>query len=260
LDRLTVATINLRGSANRWQQRRHLLVAELVDRAPELVSLQEISFPIGQGKWLRNQVNMRLSGSSRRPYQLIQKRKRHPIKGYFEGIGILSTLPAVYHEVISLGYDGRLALRANLEMSAHRTIDFVAVHLHHIAYDRQAREEQVMKLCARLSEHRRVPIQIVAGDFNETPDGPAIQYMKQTFNSAYQVRIGHEPLATFPTALSDLRDGWAGCLDYIFFSAKAGRVLSASLFCDKSDPADDTLYPSDHVGLVATLEVGQVAV
>lgn len=254
---LTVATINLRGSADRWQQRRHLLVAELVDRAPELVSLQEISFPIGQGRWLRNQVNMRLSGSSGRPYQLIQKRRRHPVRGYFEGIGILSRLPTVYHEVISLGYDGRLALRANLEVSAHLTIDFVAVHLHHVAYDRQAREEQVLEMCARLSEHRRVPLQIVAGDFNETPDGPAIRSMKQTFRSAYEARHGYEPLATFPTALSGATDGWAGCLDYIFYSPKAGRALSATLFCDKSDPADDTLYASDHVGLVATLEVGQ---
>jgi endonuclease/exonuclease/phosphatase family metal-dependent hydrolase len=114
-----------------------------------------------------------------------------------------------------------------------------------------------MKMCAWLNRHRRVPAQIVAGDFNETPDGPAIQYMKQTFRSAYMIALGHEPLATFPTALAEHTDGWAGCLDYIFLSPMAGRVASASLFCDESDPSDDTLYPSDHVGLVATLEMGE---
>ena len=34
---ITVATINLRNRADRWRQRRHLLVAQLVDAAPDLI-------------------------------------------------------------------------------------------------------------------------------------------------------------------------------------------------------------------------------
>lgn len=263
MTRITVATINLRNRADRWRERRHLLVAQLVDAAPDLISLQEIHFPIRQGRWLRNQINVGLSGRSDRPFRLIQKRKRHPFHGYFEGIGILSKRPVLYHDFIPLGYGGRLALRANVELPSRHTMDFVAVHLHHVAQDREARQEQVMALIGWLNSRRPVPIQVVAGDFNEVPAGPAIQTMKQGFRSAYEEAHGREPLATYPTALvmpeiaGDISPvhGWAGCLDYIFISPAVKRVVSASIFCDKPSPADDTLYPSDHVGIIATLEV-----
>lgn len=252
---LTVATINVRNNANRWLQRRQLLVAQLVDAAPDLVSLQEIGFPINQGPWLCSQINWRISGSAKRPYRLIQRRKRHLFNGYFEGIGVLSKLPVVYHDQIALGYGGRLAVRANVQVTPQKIVDFVAVHLHHVSYEREARTEQVMKLVGWLNSHRRIPYQIIAGDFNETPDGPAISYMKQSYRSAYAERHGHEPLATFPTALPGLSNRWAGCLDYTFLSPAVGPVRSAALFCDRPDAEDDTLYPSDHVGLLTTLQI-----
>lgn len=252
---ITVATINLRNRADRWRQRRHLLVGQLMDASPDLISLQEISFPIGQGRWLRNQINVRLTGSSNRPYQLVQKRKQHLIHGYYEGIGILSKLPIIYHDAISLGYGGRVALRANVELPTRQAMDFVSVHLHHLAHEREAREEQVMKLVGWLNTDRYTPLQVVGGDFNEIPTGPAIQYMKQGYRSAYAAVYGREPLATFPTVLAPRPDGWAGCLDYIFVSPAVGRVVSAAIFCHKPAENDDTLYPSDHVGLIAALEM-----
>lgn len=254
---LTVATLNLRNRADRWSERRHLVVAQLVDASPDLISLQELSFTVGQGRWLRNQVNSRLSGSSRGPYRLVQKRKRHFVNGYHEGIGVLSKLPITYHDVLPLGYGGRLALRISVELAWRQRIDFVAVHLHHVSFERQAREEQVVKLCGWLQSQRRVPVQIVAGDFNETPDGPAILAMKRSFRSAYASMHGHEPLATFPTALGAHTDGWSGCLDYIFLSSAAGEIRSASLFCDSPSEDDDSLFPSDHVGVIATIAVDE---
>jgi len=253
MSQLTVATLNLRNNSDRWSERRHLVVAQLVDAAPDLISLQEISFPAGQGRWLRNQVNIRLSGNSRVPYALVQKRKRHLLKGYHEGIGVLSKLPITYQDTLSLGYGGRLALRINVELSRRQSVDFVAVHLHHVPFERQAREEQVIRLCGWLQRRRRVPWQIVAGDFNETPDGPAILVMKHSFRSAYASLHGHEPLATFPTALGSNTSGWSGCLDYIFLSPAVGEVKSASLFCNRPSSSDGTLFPSDHVGLLVTV-------
>ena len=250
----TVATINLRNRQDRWRERRHLLVAQLVDAAPDLISLQEISFPIGQGRWLRNQINSRLSGASHQPYVLVRRRKRHLIKGYYEGIGILSKFPIVYTDLINLGYGGRIALLANVQLPTRQTVDFVSTHLHHIAADKEARLEQVMKLSGWLNDQRRVPLQIIAGDFNEVPTGPAIHYMKQWYRSAYEAAHGREPLATFPTALVERNDGWAGCLDYIFLSPPEGQILSAVIFCDQPADNDDAVYPSDHVGLLARLQ------
>jgi len=255
MTRLTVATINVRNRTDRWLKRRHLLVAQLLDSSPDLIGFQELHFPIGQGRWLRNQVNVRLSGSSRRPYRLIQKRRRSLVSGYAEGIGILSRLPVLYHDVVSLGYGGRIALRVSVELPSHQMLDFVSVHLHSNPHDREARQEQVMKLVGWLNEIGRAPLQVVAGDFNETPDGPAIQTMKQTYCSAYERMHGREPLATFPTVLAHRADGWAGCLDYIFLSSAVRQIHSAAIFCDKPAEDDDTLYPSDHVGVIATLEV-----
>jgi endonuclease/exonuclease/phosphatase family metal-dependent hydrolase len=105
-----------------------------------------------------------------------------------------------------------------------------------------------------LADRRPIPAQVIAGDFNEVPTGPAIKIMKQRYRSAYQLRHGFEPLATCPTALVPLGD-WSGCLDYIFVSSSIRQVPEARIFCDEPSPDDDTLYPSDHVGILATLEI-----
>jgi endonuclease/exonuclease/phosphatase family metal-dependent hydrolase len=250
---LTVATLNLRNRQDRWRERRHLVVAQILDTAPDLLSLQEVSRPMGQARWLRSQINSRMTGSAREPYHLLQERKHHFIKGFYEGIAILSKFPVISHDALSLGYEGRVALRANVALPSGQMMDFVNTHLHHVAYDREARQEQVMRLVGWLNSSGRAPLQVIAGDFNETPEGPAIQQMKQVYRSAFfQVR-GYEPLATFPTALVDQADGWTGCLDYIFVSSNI-KVTAAHFFCDKPAADDNTLYPSDHVGLVATLE------
>ena len=251
---VTVATINLHSRADRWNERRHLLIEQIIEAAPDLVSLQEIHLPIRQGKWVCKQVNFRLSGSGKVPYRLVQKRYQHLINGAFEAVGVLSRLPVLYHESIGLGHGGRVALRVHVELPSHQTMDFVSTHLHHVAFEKEAREEQAMKLVGWLNSHKHVPIQVVAGDLNETPDGPAITYIKQSFRSAYEMQHGRDPLATYPTTLA-ATDAPALCLDYIFFSAAVHRVTAAKLFCNISDREDDTLYPSDHVGLVATLEV-----
>ena len=249
-----VATLNLHNRHHRWAQRRHLVVAEIMDQMPDLVSLQEINLPTGQGAWLRSQINTRISGSSRRPYRLLQKRIHHLIRGYFEGIGILTRLPIVSHDAISLGYDGRVALRTNVTLASGDSLDFVATHLHSTARDREARLDQVMLLTGWINGVGRVPLQVIAGDFNEVPEGPAIKQMKQTYRSALAQVRGYEPLATFPTVLAPGYGGWSGCLDYIFVSSGI-QVRDAAIFANRPHVEDETLYPSDHVGLVASLSI-----
>lgn len=251
---IKVATLNLHNRHDQWSQRRHLVVSEIMDQLPDLVSLQEINFPTGQGKWLRNQINTRLTGSSKGPYRLIQKRFYHLIQGYFEGVGILTQLPVISHDSLNLGYDGRVALRANVGLPSGESLDFVATHLHPVAHDREARVEQVMLLIGWLNDVGRVPNQVIAGDFNEVPNGPAILQMKQTYRSALELARGHEPVATYPTALSRNLNGWSGCLDYVFVSSDI-EVKAASIFADKPHEEHKTLYPSDHVGLTATIVV-----
>ncbi|MGD2078891.1 MAG: endonuclease/exonuclease/phosphatase family protein, partial [Chloroflexota bacterium] len=237
---IKVGTLNLRGRHDRWLRRRELIVAELLDTQPDLLSLQEIYRPIGQARWLRNQVNVRLTGSPREPYQLIQRPLRHVVRGWFEAIGILARLPVISEDSINLGYGGRVALRANVELPSRNTLDFVAVHLHQVASDRESRAEQVMQLSGWLQGRNTVPLQVVAGDFNEVPSGPAITLMKQSYRSVFVETQGYDPLATFPTALSGRQDDWSGCLDYIFVSSAVPNVANARLFCKRPATDDPT--------------------
>ncbi len=255
MSEIKVATLNLHGRHDRWLRRRELVVSELLNTQPDLLSMQEIYRPIGQARWLRNQINVRLSGSPGKPYRLLQQPLRHLIGRWFVAIGILTRLPVIAADDFDLGYGGRVALRANVELPSRETLDFVAVRLHPVATDRQARVEQVMQLSGWLRSRNPVPFQVVAGDFNEVPSGPAITLMKQSYRSALAETRGYDPLATFPTALAERADDWSGCLDYIFISKAIPAVVDSRVFCRRSAPDDPTLYPSDHVGLLATLEL-----
>lgn len=252
----TVATLNLRNRMDRWYERRELIVAEIIEKQPDVLALQEISMPIGQGRWLRNQVNLRLTGRSGRPYRLIQRRKRHLVEGYKEGIGFLVKLPVVAQSTLGLGYRGRVALRLTLELATGQLVDVVCTHFHHGQENIEARHEQAMQLVGWLTEdNNRIPLQIVAGDFNDVPGSLAIQTVKQVYRSAYEVKHGHEPLATFPTALVERTGPLGVCLDYIFISKAIKAVEQAKIFARRAAASDNTLYPSDHVGLIVRLGV-----
>jgi hypothetical protein len=101
-----------------------------------------------------------------------------------------------------------------------------------------------------------------------------IQMMKESFASAHEARHGHEPAWTCPTPLvyqfDTMRRGlsamgnliayrqpvpWRGTVDYIFVDPNI-KVNECDVVLDRPAPDDPTLYPSDHVGLCATLEVG----
>lgn len=252
----TIATLNLRNRMDRWYERRELIVAEILEKQPDVLALQEISMPIGQGRWLRNQVNLRLTGRSGRPYRLIQRRKRHLVEGYKEGIGFLVKLPVVAQSTLGLGYRGRIALRLTLELATGQLVDVICTHFHHGQENIEARHEQAMQLVGWLTEDaNRVSLQILAGDFNDVPGSLAIQAIKQAYRSAYEAKHGHEPMATFPTALVERVGPLGVCLDYIFISKAIKEVEQARIFARRAAANDNTLYPSDHVGLMVTLKV-----
>jgi len=250
--RVTVATINLHSQEDRWLERRRLLVEQLMGSGADLISLQEINTRIRQATWLCKQVNVRLSGSDKKPFQLVQKRHWRSFSG---GIGVLSRLPILYNESINLGNGGQVALRVHVELPSHQTMDFVTVQLDQVPFEREARQDQALKLMSWLHGYKRVPIQVVAGDMNETPDGLAVRHIKQSFRSTFESVYGREPLATYPTALLEQVPDHAFCHDYIFVSKAVQKVINAKLFCDESASDDNTLYPSSHVGLLATLQV-----
>lgn len=254
MSELTLVSLNLRHTADNWLRRRELVVAQLIDAGADLIALQEVAMFIGQGRWLRNQLNYRLSGSAQHPYQLVTSRRTGLVSRLLEGVGILSRLPIIAHDELTLSA-GRVAARANVELPTGETLDLVSVHLHGVAHEPEVREEQVRALIGWLYDRNAVAHQVIAGTFREAPDGSAIRQMQQVYRSAFAEANGREPLATFPTTWHTVI-GSGMCHDYVFVSAAIERVLTARLCCHQPEAGNDEVYPSDHVGLWVRLEVG----
>jgi hypothetical protein len=78
------------------------------------------------------------------------------------------------------------------------------------------------------------------------------------FRSAYADANGADADVTWPSGLQAPgmdTDGPPGCLDYIWIRG-AVEAVSARLAFDRPAVGDPTLYPSDHLGLVADLDLG----
>lgn len=247
--KFTIATLNLHLSLDRWLQRRELVVNELVALQADVIALQEIALPIQQGHWLRNQLNARIGGT---PYQLVQRRRRSLLR-WFEGVGLLSRLPIISADSLPLSFT-RIAVRIAVALPSGDTVDIVSTHLHSRPNAHETRERQIMALMGWLDSHGSVQRRVVAGCLRAEPDSLAVARMKVFFGyqSAYAAANGRESLATFPTALRAHPTQVGLNHDYIFVSPHL-QVERARLFGLKSAENDPTLYPSDHVGIFATL-------
>jgi len=120
-------------------------------------------------------------------------------------------------------------------------------------------DEQAAALVAWLDAAPATTAQVVVGDFNADPSEPAYARMGGAgFRSAFAEANGAEPAVTWPSGLQAPAmdtDGDPSCLDYVWLRGSA-RALEARLWADRPAVEDPTLYPSDHVGIVATIEVG----
>jgi endonuclease/exonuclease/phosphatase family metal-dependent hydrolase len=96
------------------------------------------------------------------------------------------------------------------------------------------------------------------GDFNADPAEPAYSRMVAAgFRSAFAEANGAEPAVTWPSGLQAPAmdtDGEPDCLDYIWLRG-AVRAVDARLVFDRPHPDDPSLYPSDHFGVAAHVEI-----
>ena len=133
---------------------------------------------------------------------------------------------------------------------AGRRLRFVATHTE--AYDAQVRDAQRDELLARNGDVDGAVI--VVGDLNATPDAVG---MPETWTDAWtrgerrrlHVRPGGRPRATRRQTMRER-------IDYVW--VRDADVLSAHVVGDRLDDRTTTeprLWPSDHAGVVADLEV-----
>jgi endonuclease/exonuclease/phosphatase family metal-dependent hydrolase len=257
---VSIVTFNLLNKPSRWHERRHLIAAELAQLQPDLIALQEVALPDNNAQWLADRL-----GS----YSVHLCSKTGPLEGR-EGIAILSRLPVERTHTLSLLTQNRVAQAVQVRIG-NRSVVVVNGHFFFHVVDHIERVRQVQRLLGWLD--RTVPraTAVVCGDFNDTPASRSIHLMRQRFVSAHAARHGREPDFTCPTplryqmsavratlsrlgnyALNRSFEPWRGTVDYIFVNPGINVVECKSVL-NRPAPHDRTLYPSDHVGLAATL-------
>lgn len=247
MDRLHVATLNIRNLMDRWDERLPLLLADMAALQPDLLGLQEVVYPMQQDRIIG------AAGEAR--YGIVRGWAGRPEFGC--SILVRRPLVATDEDRLDLGLD-REAHRVVVTLPGGRRVAFATTHLHHPPDADAERDAQVAALVAWLDAGPAVDALVVTGDFNAGPHEAAYARMGRAgFRSAAVEANGSEPAVTWPSGLQAPAmdtDGDPDCLDYAWLRGGA-RAVACRLVFDRPAPGDPTLYPSDHVGLSALLEL-----
>jgi|SRR5687768_1434157 endonuclease/exonuclease/phosphatase family metal-dependent hydrolase len=247
---LRVATLNLEQDHKRWEERRELIAAQLKDLRPDIWALNEIHVPSRTGPWLQ-QAAAKITGTQ---YTLLQQSKAGE-DSRTQAEGLLTRLPIV--ETVNLDYQSHacVALVARFAIE-DALLDVYVTHLIAARVDDSARQYQVAELLNWMRLRDDADCSVVCGDFNAAPDQPSIGRMS----------VAYRCTQTQPTAFTPLKESggapthpdWARfdrCIDYIWISPSI-KVKATGLCFNTPAANDPNLWPSDHVGVWADLEIG----
>jgi endonuclease/exonuclease/phosphatase family metal-dependent hydrolase len=248
MDRLHVATLNIRNLADRWFERLPLLLADMATLQPDLLGLQEVVYVMQQDRLL--------GAAGEGQYGAVRGWAGRP--EYGNSLLVKEPLVATEVDRVELGYN-RSAHRAFVALPGGGSVLMVVTHLHHTGPDEGIRDEQTAAILSWLAGAPAADATVLVGDFNADPAEPTPMRLRSSgFRSAYEEANGEEPAVTWPSGLMAPAmdtDGEPECLDYVWVRDGV-RVVSARLAFDRPDPEDSTLYPSDHFGISAQLEIG----
>jgi endonuclease/exonuclease/phosphatase family metal-dependent hydrolase len=247
--RFRVATLNLEQDHKRWEARRPLIVAEIGRLKPDIMAFNEVSVPLQSARGLAKDA-AELTGAR---YNLVQQTKVNSLSKV-EGEALFTRLPVI--ESGNFDYQTRDMVALVARVLIDRTpLDVYVTHLFMSRGDDSLRLFQVQQLLAWIDSRDDVGARIVCGDFNARLDVPSAALMASRFR----------PTQTSPTAFTPLADEkgnvthpyWPRmdrCIDYIWVSPGIDVVASGVCF-DRPSPDDASLWPSDHAGVWADLEL-----
>ncbi len=244
---LHVATLNIRNIADRWEERLPLLLADFAALQPDVVGLQEVVYALQQDRVI--------GAAGAAHYRAFRGWAGRP--EYGNALLVREALEAANPERLELGRN-RSALRVSVALADGLVVAVTVTHLHHAVDGEAIRDEQARDLLAWLDTGPPADASVVVGDFNADPAEPAYARMSgEGFRSAFREATGAEPEVTWPSGIQAPgmdSDGDPGCLDYVWIRGPL-RAVSARVVFDRPAVGDPTLYPSDHFGLSAQLEV-----
>ena len=249
MDRLHVATLNIRNLADRWPARLTLLLADMAALQPDVLGLQEVVHVMQQDRII--------GAAGEGHYTALRAWAGRP--EYGNSLLVRAPIPAATSDRLDLDH-GRSALLTDLPLPGGAMVQTVVTHLHHLVPDAAVRDQQTATLLDVLGRDDTTSRPtMVMGDFNADPTEPAYARMVDAgFRSAFVEANGSEPAVTWPSGLQGPAidtDGDPSCLDYIWIRGPI-RAIDARLVFDRPDPDDAGLYPSDHFGIAAHLDIG----
>jgi endonuclease/exonuclease/phosphatase family metal-dependent hydrolase len=179
-----------------------------------------------------------------------------------EGPAVVSRFPIVAREALRLPRCGRywiprMLLRTELDTPAGRVHVF-STHTSHDACQVRAVAEAVQRFRGRLPS-------IVMGDFNASDSAPFMVDLRRGmgFVDAYRAANPAAPGHTVWQRISAPTATVGRRVDYVFVvpgTEAAGRVLASEVVLDTPERTDrGTLWPSDHYGVLARVDVAAPA-
>jgi maltose 6'-phosphate phosphatase len=241
---IRVCSYNLHGNHNNGASRFRDIARGLAKADPHLAAFQEVLSGAGIED-TSGQISHWISSMTGYHYRSQFVYCHHFMEKYPEGVAIMARSAIRTHRTIDLTdlRDGlrptmpRLALVAETEIFGH-SIVFVSVHLDHNAHG-EVRAAQVEKLLDALDSGKNAYCTILAGDFNEVEESPAIAYLRSAgYRDAYR-ECHKKGGSTFSANNPQSR------IDYIFVKGNAAIVSSDLLL---NDPE-----LSDHIGVFAEI-------
>jgi len=240
-----VATLNLAQTEKRWEERRELIVNQLGDLRPDIFTLNEIAIVPGTGRWIKEMAKERLGID----YALLQQ-----LRTDTDAEGILTTFPVIGVDSLQIREGRSVAQFARLDIQGKR-IDVYVTHLYRSQGKDSVRKMQVRELLLWITARGDSEAKIVCGDFNASLEQPSARLMTEVLR----------PTQTEPTAFTPLRevdsspvhpywDRFDRCIDFIWVT-KSLKALASGLCFNKPAADNPTLWPSDHVGVWADLEL-----
>ena len=241
---MKILTLNLRHDNDYWEERKPLVVDLIQEHQPDVIGFQEVWMPI-------QQAHLILEGVEGAPYSIyVSAKQAHHGK---EGIAIASRLPVSDFEYLNLPGGERVAQRLLIDVNGEQ-ICFVNTHLHHMPIDSEIERLPQMRAILKWLENVNTPT-IITGDMNTIPESETMRLAKAGYDSAYEQVHGKEPDFTFPAPL--VEDSYVGLptmIDYILISSDTLKATSARVVGDQAQGTNPKLSPSDHCGIVASIE------
>jgi len=273
---MRVLTMNIWSFAEPYAERLSLLRQGLSELDPDLMAFQEAGFSDG-----RHQVSDALQGMG---YHVLHQLDVAPDARLGEGCCIASRWPIELVELLSLDLTERthdypyaaLAVRVAVPDPVGPMLFVAAIPSWELdrEYERERQVVEIAKMVRRHTSAGEFP-PIIAGDFDSTPEGASIRFLsgKQSlegmsvcFRDAWAQAGDGGPGHTWTTDNQHARHlietilyekHHARRIDYIFLGSfhdypKFARISTCRVVMDKPT---DGMWPSDHYGVYATIDV-----